>query len=163
MASIRVGVRIRPPLGQAAPHLSIKGQVSGCGVDLTALCAAAGRVPLLAEMARAAGAVDIPPHLGPPLERPQYGQFQLDWTGDEDVTQDEVFSELVLPQVNLFLQGLDSTFLLYGASQTGKTYTLEARAWFGSLDMAGGGGIEAGAGPPGRVSNPRPCGSGRSG
>ncbi|PNH12501.1 Kinesin-like protein KIF27 [Tetrabaena socialis] len=63
---------------------------------------------------------------GPPLSiRGQYGQFSFDYVIEEGANQEVTFNDCFLPQVNNFLQGLSSTVLVYGAGQTGKTYTLE--------------------------------------
>ncbi len=50
-----------------------------------------------------------PPQLTPATKvtvplRGQYGQFLVDAVHDENATQDEVFSQSVLPVVNQFLQ-----------------------------------------------------------
>ncbi|GIL61182.1 hypothetical protein Vafri_15579, partial [Volvox africanus] len=63
---------------------------------------------------------------GPPLSiKGQYGQFAFDYVVEEGASQEVTFTECILPQVNNFLQGTSSTVLVYGASSTGKSYTLE--------------------------------------
>ncbi|GFR41506.1 hypothetical protein Agub_g2200 [Astrephomene gubernaculifera] len=63
---------------------------------------------------------------GPPLSiKGQYGQFAFDYVVEEGASQEGTFNECILPQVNNFLQGSSSAILVYGASSTGKSYTLE--------------------------------------
>ncbi|EFJ43029.1 hypothetical protein VOLCADRAFT_96773 [Volvox carteri f. nagariensis] len=80
-------------------------------------------------MAEVRAAVRIRPPIrsgGPPLSiKGQYGQFAFDYVVEEGASQEVTFTECILPQVNNFLQGTSSTVLVYGASSTGKSYTLE--------------------------------------
>jgi hypothetical protein len=123
MGAIAVAVRVRPPLGPAASPLSIKGQVSLAHTPARCVWTAPCVHGRSGRRAPAYGARLLT--LTAKLPALQYGHFNIDAVLDEYSTQEAVFNELVLPEVNNFLQGFDSTVLVYGASQTGKTHTLE--------------------------------------
>ncbi|XP_022686279.1 kinesin-like protein KIF19 isoform X2 [Varroa jacobsoni] len=57
-------------------------------------------------------------------QRVQTHKYTFDWAFDERSPQDEVYSKAVKPLVENVLQGYNSCVFAYGATGTGKTYTM---------------------------------------
>ncbi|GAX77516.1 hypothetical protein CEUSTIGMA_g4960.t1 [Chlamydomonas eustigma] len=57
--------------------------------------------------------------------RGNFGQYEVDYVYTDSCSQQDVFNGSVVPLVNRVLEGKDSLLLMYGASCSGKTYTLE--------------------------------------
>ncbi|KAG1662905.1 hypothetical protein FOA52_009688 [Chlamydomonas sp. UWO 241] len=53
-----------------------------------------------------------------------FGQFEVDAVFDEGCSQEDVFTGGFLSAVNSFIQGIDAIVLCYGASGSGKSFTL---------------------------------------
>ncbi|KAL0041483.1 hypothetical protein WJX79_005071 [Trebouxia sp. C0005] len=84
----------------------------------------AGPVPRVLIGARVRSSTD-PVADGSQRVRGQFGHFNFDYVHDQHSGQEDVFYTTVRPLVHKLIEGKSSAILLYGASKTGKTYTIE--------------------------------------
>eukprot|EP01083_Nonionella_stella_P273918 929559_1 len=63
-------------------------------------------------------------------------KFTFDRVYGQSATQEEVFTQTVVPMVDEVLQGFNCTIFAYGQTGTGKTYTMEGDIAFEGSDMS---------------------------
>lgn len=59
-----------------------------------------------------------------PLKEKMYRKFTLDKVFNERSTNDQIYSEAILPFIQKFLSGFNSSIFVYGQTGSGKTHTM---------------------------------------